>query len=178
MASTVAAVPTLYTCFFAYADPLIALYGAYLNLLAPEQAVASMAPQSTYDPATVFLFHQAGGLALAVAVMSALVPRVSEDLAVWKVLQFSLLLSDAGGLSEGRVLCAGEAGEAGAAAVVGRRQGRRRAVLVHHGGAAGVCLGRGVWRRGGGEERRQEALTRRRGKGKAYPLRTVEVIDS
>ncbi|KID72808.1 uncharacterized protein G6M90_00g003550 [Metarhizium brunneum] len=99
MASTVAAVPTLYTCFFAYADPLIALYGAYLNFLAPEQAVASMAPQSTYDPATVFLFHQAGGLALAVAVMSALVPRVSEDLAVWKVLQFSLLLSDVGGLS-------------------------------------------------------------------------------
>ncbi|KAG8422380.1 hypothetical protein J3459_010430 [Metarhizium acridum] len=99
MASTVAAVPTLYTCFFAYVDQLIALYGAYLNFLAPGQAVASMAPLSTYDPATVFLFHQAGGLALAVAVMSALVPRVSEDLAVWKVLQFSLLLSDVGGLS-------------------------------------------------------------------------------
>lgn len=99
MSTPIAAVPTFYTYFFAYIDPLIALYGVYLNFLAPDQAVTSMAPLSTYDPNTIFLFHQAGGLALAVAVMSALIPRVSEDLSVWKVLQFSLLLSDFGGLS-------------------------------------------------------------------------------
>jgi hypothetical protein len=99
MPSTIAAVPTFYTYFFAYIDPIIALYGVYLNFYAPEQAVAAMAPQSKYDPDTVFLFHQAGGLALAVAVLSALIPRFSEDLSVWKVLQFSLLLSDFGGLS-------------------------------------------------------------------------------
>lgn len=92
-------VPAFYTLFFSYVDPLIALYGVYLNFVDPSLAVTSTSPTSTYDPKTVFLFHQAGGLALSVAVMSALLPRFSDDLSVWKLFQFSLLLSDFAGLS-------------------------------------------------------------------------------
>ncbi|OAA38786.1 beta-mannosidase mndA [Cordyceps fumosorosea ARSEF 2679] len=98
-AESTAVVPFFYRFFFQNVDPLIALWGAYLNLADPSAAVRASAPASTYDPRQVFLFHQAGGLALAVAVLSALVPRRSRDLGVWRALQLALLLSDFAGLS-------------------------------------------------------------------------------
>lgn len=97
--NTVSHVPGFYSFFFKNLDPLIALYGVYLNFIAPDLAVTAMAPRSQYDPDQVFLFHQSGGLALAVAVLSAVLPRYSKDLGVWKIFQFSLLLSDFAGLS-------------------------------------------------------------------------------
>ncbi|ODA79749.1 hypothetical protein RJ55_05343 [Drechmeria coniospora] len=98
MAST-AVVPWPYVFFFKYLDPLTALYGAYLNFADPTAAVQALAPSSVYDPDQVFLFHQAGGLAIAIAVLTALVPRLSSDLVVWRILQGALLLSDFAGLS-------------------------------------------------------------------------------
>ncbi|KAF5585428.1 beta-mannosidase mndA [Fusarium subglutinans] len=88
-----------YAFFFKWIDPIIALGGAYLNFIDPIGAVTSMAPNSRYDPDQVFLFHQSGGLALAVAFLSATIPRYSQDIAVWGILQFSLLLSDLAGIS-------------------------------------------------------------------------------
>ncbi|KAF5566674.1 beta-mannosidase mndA [Fusarium phyllophilum] len=88
-----------YAFFFKWIDPIIALGGAYLNFVDPIGAVTSMAPNSKYDPDQVFLFHQSGGLALAVAFLSAAIPRYSKDITVWRILQFSLLLSDLAGIS-------------------------------------------------------------------------------
>lgn len=88
-----------YTFFFKWIDPIIALGGAYLNFIDPIAAVTSMAPNSKYDPDQVFLFHQSGGLALAIAFLSAAIPRYSKDITVWRILQFSLLLSDLAGIS-------------------------------------------------------------------------------
>ncbi|KAI9897650.1 hypothetical protein N3K66_007506 [Trichothecium roseum] len=98
-ASSTRHVPFAYTFFFSNLDPLVALYGVYLNFAAPETAVSSVAPGSAYDPRQAFLFHQAGGLALAVSVFSAALPRLSADLSVWRAFQFALLLSDFAGLS-------------------------------------------------------------------------------
>ncbi|XWW98738.1 hypothetical protein V2A60_006740 [Cordyceps javanica] len=92
-------VPRFYTFFFKNLDPLVALWGVYLNFADPDAAVKASAPASTYDPNQVFLFHQAGGLALAVAVVSAVLPRYSQDLGVWRIFQFALFLSDIAGLS-------------------------------------------------------------------------------
>ncbi|EGX93267.1 beta-mannosidase mndA [Cordyceps militaris CM01] len=92
-------VPSFYSFFFKNLDPLIALWGVYLNFVDPDAAVKASAPASAYDPRQVFLFHQAGGLALAVAVVSAILPRYSQDLGVWRIVQFALLLSDVAGLS-------------------------------------------------------------------------------
>lgn len=92
-------VPVLYSFFFKNLDPLVALWGVYLNFVDPDTAVRASAPASTYDPNQVFLFHQTGGLALAIAVVSALLPRYSQDLGVWRIFQFALLLSDFAGLS-------------------------------------------------------------------------------
>lgn len=94
-----ASVPKFYSFFFKNIDPLIALYGVYLNFVDQEAAVTSMAPNSTYDPHQVFLFHQSGGLALAVSFLSAAIPRYSDDLTVWRVFQFAIFLSDLAGLS-------------------------------------------------------------------------------
>ena len=97
--SSISVVPFAYSFFFKWLDPLAALYGVYLNFVDPDQAVKSMAPASSYDPNQVFLFHQAGGLALAVAVLTAVVPRYCKDLKLWRLFQFALLLSDFAGLS-------------------------------------------------------------------------------
>lgn len=97
--SSISVVPYAYTFFFRWLDPLTALYGVYLNFADPDQAVKSMAPASSYDANQVFLFHQAGGLALAVAVLAAVIPRYSKDLNIWRLFQFALLLSDFAGLS-------------------------------------------------------------------------------
>ncbi|KAM3429574.1 hypothetical protein NHJ13734_008116 [Beauveria thailandica] len=98
-ATSASVVPGFYSFFFKNLDPLIALWGVYLNFVDPDAAVKASAPASTYDPSQVFLFHQAGGLALAVAVVSAVLPRYSQDLGVWRILQFALFLSDIAGLS-------------------------------------------------------------------------------
>lgn len=98
-ANSASVVPGLYSFFFKNLDPLIALYGVYLNFVDPVAAVQGPAPASTYDPNQVFLFHQMGGLALAVAVVSAVLPRYSQDLGVWRIFQFALFLSDIAGLS-------------------------------------------------------------------------------
>ncbi|OAA74398.1 beta-mannosidase mndA [Akanthomyces lecanii RCEF 1005] len=92
-------VPRFYSFFFKNLDPLVALWGVYLNFVDPDAAVRASAPASTYDPNQVFLFHQTGGLALAVAVVSAVLPRYSQDLGVWRIFQFALFLSDIAGLS-------------------------------------------------------------------------------
>lgn len=99
MASTTANVPAFYSFFFKNLDPIIALGGVYLNFFDPKSAVTSMAPASTYDPNQVFLFHQTGGFALAIAVMSAAIPRYTNDIGVWRIFQGALLLSDFAGLS-------------------------------------------------------------------------------
>ncbi|KAJ3539053.1 hypothetical protein NM208_g5646 [Fusarium decemcellulare] len=88
-----------FTFFFKYVDPVIALGGAYLNFFDQNTAVTGMAPNSRYDPDQVFLFHQSGGLALAVAFLSAAIPRRSNDITTWRILQFSIFLSDLAGMS-------------------------------------------------------------------------------
>ncbi|KAM0547556.1 hypothetical protein ACHAPJ_010300 [Fusarium lateritium] len=99
MATTDSKVFKFYTFFFKWIDPVIALGGAYLNFVDPVGAVTSMAPNSKYDPNQAFLFHQSGGLALAVAFLSAAIPRYSKDITTWRILQFALLLSDLAGIS-------------------------------------------------------------------------------
>ncbi|KAL6915481.1 hypothetical protein FSHL1_006932 [Fusarium sambucinum] len=99
MSTTNSKIFKFYTFFFKWIDPIIALGGVYLNFIDPNGAVTSMAPNSKYDPDQVFLFHQSGGLALAVAFLSAAIPRYSKDITVWRILQFSLLLSDLAGMS-------------------------------------------------------------------------------
>lgn len=98
-ANTASVVPGFYSFFFKNLDPLVALWGVYLNFVDPDGAVKASAPASTYDNNQVFLFQQAGGLALAVAVVSAALPRYSQDLGVWRIFQFGLFLSDVAGLS-------------------------------------------------------------------------------
>ncbi|VUC23991.1 unnamed protein product [Clonostachys rosea] len=93
MASATSA-PAFYRFFFKNLDPLVAMYGVYLNFFAQEMAVNGPAPNSHYDPNQVFLFFQCGGLALAIAFITAAVHRATEDLNVWRAVQFALFLAD------------------------------------------------------------------------------------
>lgn len=96
--ATAASVPSFYKFFFKNLDPLIALYGVYLNFFAQETAVTCAAPQSHYDPDQVFLVFQCGGLSLAFASIMASVHRCTDDLSVWRTVQFGILIADVAAL--------------------------------------------------------------------------------
>ncbi|CAH0055710.1 unnamed protein product [Clonostachys solani] len=93
MASATSA-PAFYRFFFKNLDPLVAMYGVYLNFFAQEMAVTGPAPNSHYDPDQVFIFFQCGGLALSIAFITAAIHRATEDLKVWRIIQFAILLAD------------------------------------------------------------------------------------
>jgi hypothetical protein len=92
--SAAATVPVFYRVFFRYFDPVVALYGVYVNIIDPATAVPNLVPGSRYDPNQVFFFYQCGGLALTIAFITATIHRYSDDLTVWRLLQLGLFLSD------------------------------------------------------------------------------------
>ena len=83
-----APIPSFYRVFFAWVDPIMASPGAAMNFVAPHMFLESLAsPAVRYDPHTVALFHHLGGLYFMVAFLSAVLPRMSADVKVWKALQ-------------------------------------------------------------------------------------------
>ncbi|WQF87014.1 hypothetical protein CDEST_12028 [Colletotrichum destructivum] len=111
-------IPKPYAILFTLLDPLIALWGASLFLLAPATVTSSYlpatpVPAAAFDPATCHpaaaaaaatapsesyslpLHAQIAGHLLSNAVLSLLLPRAAPDnLAVWRLYQLSLLLVD------------------------------------------------------------------------------------
>jgi hypothetical protein len=111
-----AAIPKPYTIFLTTVDPLIAIWGVYLDLFSPGtvlsslyppfypplvllQPSASVANQDPYPvPATFrFAFIQHAFHMLACAFLSTVLLRAYPgDLKVWKLLQAALLIADIG----------------------------------------------------------------------------------
>ncbi|KAK6215734.1 hypothetical protein QIS74_08753 [Colletotrichum tabaci] len=111
-------IPKPYVILFTLLDPLIALWGASLFLLAPATVTSSYlpanpVPAAAFDPATSHpaaaaaaatapsksyslpLHAQIAGHLLSNAILSLLLPRAAPDnLAVWRLYQLSLLLVD------------------------------------------------------------------------------------
>ena len=85
----VTTIPSFYRLFFSWVDPIMACPGAAMDFVAPHLFLESLAgPTVPYDSNTIALFHHLGGLYFMVAFLSAVLPRVSADLKVWKALQY------------------------------------------------------------------------------------------
>ncbi|KAF1957946.1 hypothetical protein CC80DRAFT_491269 [Byssothecium circinans] len=91
-------VPTIYRLFFTYMDPLMCISGAYLSFFEPESILATTFPRThnwaQVTPSHAVLLDQAGGAYVMMAFLMITMLRYTNDLNIWKIFQFSILMTD------------------------------------------------------------------------------------
>jgi len=104
MSSPAFALPSFYTAFFLFIEPISALVGAFyahfrpLDYLQLTHAGSAPSYTSTIPLSTSIVLSQLANLYLLFALNEALVLRSTSDLRVWKTVLFGLLLADFGHL--------------------------------------------------------------------------------
>ncbi|KAF5698139.1 hypothetical protein FGLOB1_12277 [Fusarium globosum] len=85
-----------YRIWFTWVDPLTVLPTVYALIFTPEFILDGLIPlsMSAYNPDQAFLFHQLAALFAFVAIMLAVLLRVSSDIKVWRVVIGGVLLID------------------------------------------------------------------------------------
>jgi len=96
MAAQQPPIPAFYRHFFTIADPLVAVWGAYMTLAYPDTVLDSFVPRtlSRRDPAQFVLFQQLAAWPLGTAFLSIFLLRYTRDVGVWKIFQASVLVVD------------------------------------------------------------------------------------
>ncbi|KAK4465846.1 hypothetical protein QBC42DRAFT_260524 [Cladorrhinum samala] len=90
------ALPFFYRFVLLYLEPLFALNGAYLTIFTPSEYAASITHSTTnYLSENNYLYTQLGGAWLIFAFNEAVVLQLVDDLRVWKLLCWGMLVSDA-----------------------------------------------------------------------------------
>ncbi|KAF4946780.1 hypothetical protein FGADI_10984 [Fusarium gaditjirri] len=89
-------VHNFYRIWFTWVDPLTVLPTVYALIFTPEFILDGLIPlsMSAYNPDQAFLFHQLAALFAFVAIMLAVLLRVSSDIKVWRVVIGGVLLID------------------------------------------------------------------------------------
>jgi hypothetical protein len=88
------ALPAIYRLTLLVLEPLFALNGAYMTCT-PQAYVSAIAHNAAlYRPANQFLYTQLGGAWLLFAFNEAVVMRLVDDLRVWRLLCWGMLVSD------------------------------------------------------------------------------------
>ncbi|QGI69362.1 hypothetical protein CEK26_013319 [Fusarium fujikuroi] len=89
-------VHSFYRIWFTWVDPLTVLPTVYALIFTPEFILDGLIPlsMSAYNPDQAFLFHQLAALFAFVAIMLAVLLRVSSDIKVWRVVIGGVLLID------------------------------------------------------------------------------------
>ncbi|KAH8780342.1 hypothetical protein F5883DRAFT_517254 [Diaporthe sp. PMI_573] len=94
-ASAKASVPYIYGLILLTIEPLFAVTGSALVLIDPSTYLGSITRHSVaFAPDTTFLYTALGGSWLYFAFVEAVVLRLFDDLALWRVLCLGMLLSD------------------------------------------------------------------------------------
>ncbi|KAH6635036.1 hypothetical protein B0J18DRAFT_462175 [Chaetomium sp. MPI-SDFR-AT-0129] len=87
--------PLLYRLTLLYIEPLFALNGALMTFRDPSGFATSITHNpALYTPANQFLYTQLGGAWLLFAFNEAVVLRLVDDLRVWRLLCWGMLVSD------------------------------------------------------------------------------------
>lgn len=90
-----ASVPYIYRLILLTIEPLFAVMGSALVLVDPSTYLGSITRHSVaFAPDTTFLYTALGGSWLYFAFVEAVVLRLFDDLALWRVLCLGMLLSD------------------------------------------------------------------------------------
>ncbi|KAK2670744.1 hypothetical protein RAB80_013166 [Fusarium oxysporum f. sp. vasinfectum] len=89
-------VNNFYRIWFTWVDPLTVLPTVYALIFTPEFILDGLIPlsMSAYNPDQAFLFHQLAALYAFVAIMLAVLLRVSSNIKVWRVVIGGVLLID------------------------------------------------------------------------------------
>lgn len=88
-------IPSVYRFILTTLEPLFALNGAVLALLAPQSYLSTMTRNlGIYTPDSTFLYTELGGAWLYFAFVEAVVLRQFDDLRLWRLLCAAMLLSD------------------------------------------------------------------------------------
>jgi hypothetical protein len=87
-------IPTFYRFFFTWMDPLICVWGAYMDFFDPNLVLSSHIPNLTADVGHKMILGQRGGGMLNFGFISAFLLRYTHDHEVWRLVQISDLIVD------------------------------------------------------------------------------------
>jgi hypothetical protein len=87
-------VPLFYRIYFAYLDPLICVWGAYMDFFDPALVLSSHIPNHIPDVGHSMILKQRGGGMLNFGFLSFFLLRYTKDLAIWRMVQIADLLVD------------------------------------------------------------------------------------
>jgi hypothetical protein len=87
-------VPLFYRIFFTYLDPLICVWGAYMDFFDPALVLSSHIPNHIPDIGHSMILKQRGGGMLNFGFLSFFLLRYTQDLAIWRLVQIADLIVD------------------------------------------------------------------------------------
>lgn len=86
--------PAFYRIFFTWMDPIICVWGAYLDFFDPTLVLSSHIPNLPHDVGHAMILRQRGGGMLYFGFITAVLLRYTTDLAIWRIVQFACLMVD------------------------------------------------------------------------------------
>lgn len=88
------AIPSFYCVFFTIIDPIICLWGAYMDFFDPRMVLSSHLLADTPDIGHIMILQQRGGGLLNFGFISAVLLRYTQDIKIWHILEIGLLVTD------------------------------------------------------------------------------------
>jgi hypothetical protein len=86
--------PAFYRIFFTWLDPLVCIWGAYMDFFDPTLVLSSHIPNLPADIGHTMILRQRGGGMLNFGFISAVLLRYTTDLNIWRIVQFACLIVD------------------------------------------------------------------------------------
>ncbi|KAF2737852.1 hypothetical protein EJ04DRAFT_510039 [Polyplosphaeria fusca] len=86
--------PLLYRLFFTWVDPVICVWGAYMDFFDPALVLSSHIPNPKVDIGHIMILRQRGGGMLNFGFISAFLLRYTNDAQIWKMVQIADLVVD------------------------------------------------------------------------------------
>ena len=87
-------IPSFYRVFFTIVDPIICLWGAYMDSFDPRMVLSSHILADTPDIGHIMILKQRGGGMLGWGFISAFLLRYTHDIKVWHIVEIAILLVD------------------------------------------------------------------------------------
>jgi hypothetical protein len=86
--------PLAYRIFFTWLDPVICVWGAYMDFFDPTLVLSSHIPSPKVDMGHAMILRQRGGGMLNFGFISAFLLRHTNDLQAWRIVQIADLVVD------------------------------------------------------------------------------------
>lgn len=87
-------IPPFYRIFFTIIDPIICVWGAYMDFFDPQMVLSSHILANTPDIGHIMILKQRGGSMLGWGFISAFLLRYTQDIKIWHIVEIAILLVD------------------------------------------------------------------------------------